>query len=359
MFTFLVKPTNNCNLRCRYCFINNNNKVIQRPMTIDDAYIVFQKIYDFVSGQGQNKCHILWHGGEPLLWGVDNFRRIFEYLAKFTDFEFEYSLQSNITLLTSEHLGLFKDYNCRLSTSIDGLKEHHNANRLLRNNDGSFDLVKEKLELAKSMGVHIGAVVVVSKTNINSLINIYEFFKSLGCGFRLNPLALIGEAKQIDNIGVTPEEYTQQLIKLFDYWIKDENAVGITNFIEIASNIQTGVTYQCSLSPNCQGSLTTIEPNGDVTPCDRFTGNEDFVYGNILTDDLEPIMRKKLEDFHRRAVLLYDTECKDCNLWNICRGGCPSDAYTVYGNINHKSLECIVYKTLVEHITRNNLVFSF
>ena len=77
-------------------------------MTIDDAYIVFQKIYDFVSGQGQNKCHILWHGGEPLLWGVDNFRRIFQYLAKFTDFEFEYSLQSNITLLTSEYLGLFK-----------------------------------------------------------------------------------------------------------------------------------------------------------------------------------------------------------------------------------------------------------
>lgn len=351
MYTFLFKTTNNCNLRCRYCFINNSNKANRMLMSIDSAKLAFQKIYDFIKYRGDNTCRILWHGGEPLLWGVDNYRELFEYLIiAFPNFQFTHCMQSNITLLTKEYLGLFSKYKCDISTSIDGYKELHDINRLKKNGYGSFDSVKRKLILANSMGAHIGAVVVVSKSNINYLREIYNFFKDINVGFRLNPISLIGEANGNDALGVTPEQFANELIDLFDYWIDDNNAVSITNFVEIASNLKTGITYSCDLSPNCQENLTTIEPNGDVTPCDRFTGISKFVYGNIFKDSLFDIMHRKCLDFRTRTIEIQNKECMGCDIWNICRGGCPASAFSNTGTIMHKGSECIAYKQLVYHV---------
>ena len=349
MHTFLIKPTNNCNLRCKYCFIDNNVKSTSKEMSIDLAYIIVDKIASFLMESQCLKCEILWHGGEPLIWDIDNYKKIFAYIYDtYPNIEWCQSLQTNLTLLTLQHIELFKKYNVNLSTSIDGYKELHNSTRILSNGVGSFETLYEKLQLVSSNKIRLGVILVLNSKNISSLLNIYNFFKKHNQSFKINPLVKLGESKVNDDLCISVEDYAQAMIRLFDYWIADNNAVPIYNFIEYASSIYTSITSCCSLSENCQEHITTIEPNGDIVACDRLCSQ--YNYGNIVNQTLSDIIEVKKKDFDQRKIELLRNECKDCEFWEVCKGGCPAESDTIHLNLSGRTIYCEAYKILFKHI---------
>lgn len=354
MYTFLIKPTNNCNLRCRYCFIDNDIKSEKTVMSLDNAKYIIDQIVSFVENEKHERCKLLWHGGEPLLWGVDNYEAIFSYIEHtHNHIQWEYSIQTNLTLINESYLTVFKKNNVGIGASMDGYKELHNKNRVFLNGKGSYDKLVEKILLARKNGVDIGVIVVVNSTNVKHLIEIYDFFKKNKIGFQLNPLMSIGEASK-NNLFVSMEEYEKALIELFDYWINDSDAAPIGNFIEIASSLKTGITSSCIFSQNCQQSLTVIEPNGDILPCDRFCGNNKYVYGNIFISNLDDIMKLKEHEFKKRSYIIRNETCKECRFVSICNGGCPADNNI---DLKEKSSFCEVYRNVFMHI--NNVVSNY
>lgn len=358
MHTFLIKPTNNCNLRCRYCFIDNRIKSESEIMSFNMARYIVDQIADFAREEKYENCKLLWHGGEPLLWGIDNYRSIFTYISEtYNDIDWEYSIQTNLLLLNEEYLDLFKRYKVGIGISMDGYRELHDTNRVHYDGSGSYDKVVDKILLARKNGVKVGAIVVVSSANIMYLEEIYNFFKKNKMGFQLNPLMSIGEATN-NKLSITNEEYEEALIKLFDLWINDSDAAPIGNFIEIASSLKTGVTSNCVFSRNCQNSITVIEPNGDVLPCDRLCGNDKFVFGNIFSSKLKEMMKQKKNKFERRSETIRNITCKDCVFLGICNGGCPADNSSQFEK-GEKSTLCEVYKELFMHINNVMSKYSF
>ena len=148
------------------------------------------------------------------------------------------AMQTNLTLLSDDFLEVFQKYGVQFSTSMDGYEELHNQTRVTITGEGSYKMIADKLSYIKSKGMDIGLIVVLNSKNIDYLIDIYKFFKEHNQEFIVNPLYIEGEVKHNNDLSITSEQYADAVIKLFDYWIKDYDAVNIGTFTEWASSLK-------------------------------------------------------------------------------------------------------------------------
>lgn len=318
-------------------------------MSTEFAKKVIDKIAEFLTETNVYGCKILWHGGEPLFGDAAKFDEILTYMhAQHPKIVWHNSIQTNLTLLTEEHIKVFNVHKMGISTSMDGYEQLHNQTRVMPNGEGSFQLFMNKLRLLRDNNIPVGMIVVLTSKNINNIIDIYEFYKSIKQGFRLNPLLDAGEAIVNDNLSITPNQYSGAMITLFDYWFKDKDAIPISNFIDWTSSLVTRLANVCVASKNCQTIFTVIEPNGDISVCDRLTGQKDFIFGNVENDNLLKVIFNKEHIFENRNKQLKNGECIDCKFWDICYGGCPSEGQTIM----NKTRYCQSYIDIFTHIEK-------
>ena len=142
--TGLISCTLECNLACKYCFEGNGEKkcppnigeINRRFMDSHDKIIKFiDNLYDY---NEQQKTSIIWHGGEPAL--VDP--KLMDTVMK-DQFDKEHNniswgMQTNGTIITDKHIEVFKKYNVGVGISLDGLKEHHDKNRVTQSGKPTF-----------------------------------------------------------------------------------------------------------------------------------------------------------------------------------------------------------------------------
>src|ERR1700744_1069627 len=76
----LVKVATRCNIDCSYCYWFRDASVYDKPKLMSDevSQQLLRRIEEHVTGHGLVDFPTVLHGGEPLLWGVENFRRFAE-----------------------------------------------------------------------------------------------------------------------------------------------------------------------------------------------------------------------------------------------------------------------------------------
>ena len=76
----LVKVAARCNIDCSYCYWFRDAAVYDKPklMSADVLHQLLRRIEEHLAGYSLVDFPIVLHGGEPLLWGVENFHRIAE-----------------------------------------------------------------------------------------------------------------------------------------------------------------------------------------------------------------------------------------------------------------------------------------
>src|SRR5947209_19573010 len=79
----LVKVATRCNIDCTYCYWFRDAAVYDKPklMSAEVLQQLLQRIEEHVTKNLLDDLPIILHGGEPLLWGVENFRAIAEACA--------------------------------------------------------------------------------------------------------------------------------------------------------------------------------------------------------------------------------------------------------------------------------------
>lgn len=357
-FTYIIKPTYSCNFQCKYCYLSNNTKKRSDTFSIDFVKQIITQIKEAHFKENRKKIAIILHGGEPLLWGKENYREALVFMQReLVDFDLHLSMQTNLSLIDEEYLDILTQYNVKLGFSLDGFKEIHDSQRVGIGNSTTFDTIMEKLALCRERGLKLGCIVVGSRKHIGRIPELYQFMKEKELNFKFNPLFISGEAKQNrDEYGITAQEYVQMCIELFDLWFDDQHGkVSESNFVEIASNIATGHTTGCMFSQNCQDNFLAIAPTGDVMPCGRFCddGLKQYAYGNLHHETLtEILLRIKQSEAYRRAEYIANSDCAKCKWFNICHGGCLHDGFLRNGDFKSKTLLCHAYKQLFAHIKK-------
>ncbi|MBO7529030.1 MAG: radical SAM protein [Bacteroidales bacterium] len=354
----ILKPTYACNFRCKYCYLSNITKAHTIAFDFEFAKHIVLQVKEALLAFSKRSVTFIWHGGEPLLWGKENFLKILDFMQCQLDrFDLHNLIQTNLSLIDNEYIDILSRHNVKLSFSLDGSKEINDNLRVDINGNPTFDTIMNKLYLCREKRLDPGCIVVGNRKHIGHMTELYRFMKEHKLGFKFNPLFIAGEAnRNCDKYSITSEEYAKMCVDLFDLWFFDShNNINELNFVEIASNIATGHTTGCIFSRNCQDDFMAIAPNGDVMPCGRFCDEElkHYSYGNLHNDSLFTIIsRVKNSDIYQRADYIANSSCAKCKWFNICHGGCPHDGYLKYGNFKNKSILCTAYKQIFAHIEK-------
>lgn len=351
----IIKPTYACNFRCKYCYLSNGTKTSNRTMDVEFAKKVFRQIKVCMAKSQSRKLTIIWHGGEPLLWGIENYRQILAYVRnELKGYNLKNCIQTNLSVIDKEYIELFKEYDVHVGFSFDGPKEINDSQRVDANGNGTYNTIVSKIKLCKENSISLGCIVVGSKRHMGHIQELYQCMCEHQLNFKFNPLFEAGEAQNNEDYGITSNEYAQMAIELFDLWYDDNlNQVNESNFQEIASALVTGKVSGCMFGKNCQENFIAISPDGEVFPCGRFCDESmnKYSYGNLHMESLEEILfRIKKSEIYKRAEYIERSSCKMCKFYNVCHGGCLHDGFLKSGDFTSKTFLCLAYKQIFAHI---------
>ncbi|MBE3141258.1 MAG: radical SAM protein, partial [Thermoplasmata archaeon] len=137
-----LEVTDKCNLSCRYCVYDENNKVAKKKhgssfMTEQTAYAAIDYLYDHSAER--KDIAIGFYGGEPLL----NFR-IIQNAVKYAigrrgDKTINFTITTNATLITAQIADFLRNYRFSVLVSIDGPSHYHDLWRVDTRNRGSYE----------------------------------------------------------------------------------------------------------------------------------------------------------------------------------------------------------------------------
>ena len=109
----LIKVASRCNIDCSYCYWFRDAAVYEKPKLMGDDVLqrLLQRIEEHVSRYPFADFPIVLHGGEPLLWGTENFHRFAEEceaISSRTGCEIPISVTTNGVLIDNEWLNCFE-----------------------------------------------------------------------------------------------------------------------------------------------------------------------------------------------------------------------------------------------------------
>lgn len=258
--SIIAKPTHDCNLSCKYCYIDE--KVELGMMSEQVLAQTIEKVSKFAEDS-----HWIWHGGEPLLMGVEFFKIIndIQNFYKKREKLFSNSIQTNGILIDNELIELIgKTGDFHIGFSIDGPEEIHNTLRTYENGKGSFKDVMSGFELLKNNKKKGGAICVVNAKSINYPKKLYDFFKLEKINVKFNPLINSGRAREnLESLWITPKQYGRFLSELWQIYNEDVQKDGMVSididpFMDVIGNIETGRPIGCNYSVSCRETFISI-----------------------------------------------------------------------------------------------------
>ncbi|MFH1990747.1 MAG: radical SAM protein [Patescibacteria group bacterium] len=343
----------NCNMTCSYCYHAGKNFSQGKFHRMPDE-IIWKTIFE--SSQLAKNVDFLWHGGEPLMVGINHFKKAVQ-IEKEINFagRVRNMIQTNGVLLTQAFCDFFAKENFKISTSIDGTKKINDTNRCFANGKGTYDKVKKAINLWRATGNNIGAIVLVTKANVNHPAEVYRGIKRLNltsCAFHF----CSQNEKCLTSMIPGRKETFEFFRSVFDKWFEnDDPSFPIRNFRNAIRVLCGGKPLDCaSMVDGCRGFIAVSE-NGDVYPCHRFVSKNEFLMGNIHYRSLSEIYENATHEYDRICSL--SGECKSCKWLEMCGGGCAYERFVTNGAFNSVHPECSIKKMIFRHIEKKTSSF--
>lgn len=372
-FTTLVKPIgSNCNLKCTYCYYLDKGLLYPKTsnkMDIMSDELLEEYIRQYLSANDSEQVTFCWHGGEPLLAGVDFYRKAMKLQKRYgRGKKIENTLQTNGTLINEEWCKFFAANNFLVGLSLDGPEDIHDSYRKNVGGAPTFGRIMRSVEQMTRLGVEFNTLSVINNLCEGRGLEIYNFFKSIGSRF-MQFLPAVELAAPVEGIerpviqspftgegqvtpwSVSPAGFGQFMIDIYDEWIRKDVGSYYVQLFDVTLAQFYGVPPAlCAFSKSCGDGLV-VEWNGDVYSCDHFVYPE-YKLGNISQDELKTMygsQKQFLFGLSKRNSLA--EECTRCKYYFACTGGCPKHRFGKIeeGESHAKNYLCEGYKMFFEH----------
>lgn len=332
--TIIFRATNSCNLECKYCYDKKNH--ISMNEENEEFELKIPKIIEYISVLWRDKnikSEIIFHGGEPLVINADNYDALMGKIKEMYP-KAKFSIQTNATLINEKNIRILKKYNVNIGISLDGFNEQTNCYRVYKNGKNSFENVMKKIELLKENDINFGIIMTLTNSVKGREKEFYEFIGKNNLKCNMRPAF---ECGQKCNEYMKNEDYYEFFKNLFNIWIEDkQGTVKLTQIKELYDEFICALqpNYRiksCSTSGNCFKNFISLDRMGNLYSCNRVYQNKEFFYGNIEELDMKELEEKINNEIKERNKYIQSSKCKSCKIYNNCRGGCPANAYSIYG----------------------------
>ena len=324
-----IQTTNNCNLRCSYCYIHTLGQ--DNYLTTNQIETFIEKTITTAKQEDLKLVQLRFAGGEPFL-KLNLWEKAIPKLREGLDeigCNLKVAILSNLVSLNDYYIKFIKNNGIGIGVSLDGLQEFHDATRHFKNGKGSFDIVNKNILKLKDNGITPCIMSVISNSNIEGLESFTEYIIKSGLHTRYSIVS--GEEIDINKL----IDVLIKCYKIFESAIED--GYEFSDLHEFCDLKFDRLFFQTCGDGYNGGALFT---NGEIYFCQRHFGVEKPL-GNIYEDDnILSIIRRKT--YYGKVA----KECERCSYKYICTSGCPIE------RINGKDPHCEVYKYIIPIIFR-------
>ncbi|MDP8206212.1 MAG: radical SAM protein [Candidatus Electryonea clarkiae] len=315
--------TQNCNLRCAYCYTGEKKNL---PMTLETA----QQAIDFLHEHSEKQCNITFLGGEPLL----EFKllcNIARYSRDKYGRYFNFRLSTNGTLLTKKVLSFFREHRIYFALSIDGNRKQHDSQRKFANNRGSYDTIMDNLDDIFEFNPYTMAVSVITPETVNHVSAGAKSLFAEGFRYVLQTLDYSADWKK-EHLKTLKEQYTI-LAEYYYHKLMDGKKIHYGPFDE---RIRTWAQKPYQKGDLCDIANThiAVAPSGRLYPCVQFIGEDrakwkDNSIGDVFSGFDNDRRISYIEDNYREKQ-----SCKGCALDGRCANFCGCVNWQATGNVD-------------------------
>ena len=363
-FHVLAKPTGAvCNLACRYCFFLRKERLYPGSRFRMTHEVLEEYIRQYIQAQPVPEVTIAWQGGEPTLMGLDFFRRSIELERKYgkAGTTIRNTMQTNGVLLDDEWCQFFRQNQFLIGLSLDGPREVHDAYRVDRRGNPTFDRVMRGLRLLRQHKVDFNILGTVHAANGDHPLEVYRFLKGEAGAQFIQFIPIVErendngfqEGNTVTDRSVDAEQYGRFMSQVFDEWVRQDVGRVFVQLFDVSLAAWVGAPPAlCVFSPTC-GNAPVLEHNGDVYSCDHFVEPKHLL-GNVKVSPLAALLNsEKQQGFGRSKLDMLPRYCRECEVRFVCHGGCPKDRFveTPDGEPGLNYL-CRGLKAFFQHIDR-------
>jgi uncharacterized protein len=360
----ILQPTAFCNINCEYCYLPNRDD--RHVMSLD----LVRAAVDFIFTEQLNgpDLTVVWHAGEPLVVNPDWYRRAFGAVAEAApqDIVLPHAVQTNGMLIDDKWCDLFLEFGVRVSVSLDGPAELHDARRKTRSGGGTHARVMRGIELLQKRKVPFSALCVVGAKTLPLADKLMDFFRANGiCEVGFN----IEEIENPSNSSTLQQPGSDRLFRRFFAQVLESAFSGqplITireqqNLLSCLEHPAFGrMFFNSQVAPfgivtvSSRGELFTFSPELAGLKNDRFA---DFAVGRLPGAKLDQILRS--QPFHDMwsEIGAGARECRNtCEYFDLCLGGAPINKIAENGSFaSTETMFCRFSQKIVADVVLSDL----
>lgn len=336
--TVVIKTNNRCNLKCSYCY-DEFNQIISRPsLTIETYHKMQDELIEYSNRHRIDHLNIIWHGGEPMLMGLDFYKDIIRQ-QQASCFKFSNLMQTNATLLNAGWIEFFRANDFKIGISFDGCPKSNAIHRQ------KTELVVKNLKEMNAKGISPSVICVISDQNYMFWRELFDFFAD----YDIDYLDLVPCYENNGRYTLTEAHYIDFFTHAFDLWIncgKKPNIRTFSNLVDLLTGeVQSLDFVTCSLTGRC-GEIISISPEGDVYFCDCLPKEPANMIGNMFNTSLYCLPKSNNYIELREYKNTVSQDCLSCLYRYACGAGC----LTRRKNNGGKDYYCYARKSLFAHI---------
>lgn len=306
-----LELTELCNLRCTFCYNS------QKPIVSDKVIQIIEKLVD------ENVMEIILTGGEPM-----THPKFYDILDKCCENFSKVMIQTNGTYIDQKAADVLAKHDLfGVNISLHGDKTKHEKLTLI---DGSYEKAFDAIKLLIERKIHLASNFVITKENIDSLEETIEYLYGVGLReltlTRFTPTGI-----GADNVYLAIDK--NELVAAL--YIAKEKMEKYSDFKIILANSIPACALPEELeffSDHCHFGISRfyIDVNGNVMMC----GMSRIKIGNMLEESFYDIKSKSKIYCDHVCGEDVPLDCKECNQFKTCRGGCRAAAYAVSNKVD-------------------------
>ncbi len=337
----LIKVASRCNIDCSYCYWFRDPAVYSKPKMMSEKVLeqLLQRLEEHVTAHSLPDLPLVLHGGEPLLWGIENFNRFAagcDAITMRTGTVFPIAVTTNGVLINDAWADCFAANGISVAISLDGPSHIHDAHRKTFQGGGTHAAAERAAQLLLKRGITVNALAVCNPAN--SPKDYTDFFADCGIAHYdiMIPDATVDER---------PPSIAAFYNALFDRWLeanRDKETVEIRTVTDMVAallgkNAPTeGVGYQ-------PVELCTIMTDGTVEAHDVLRiageGSSETTF-NIFDHALDEVRKEPRWKAARDASINLAEKCRQCKYMNVCGGGYLPHRFSKKNGYDNPSVYC-------------------
>ena len=347
----LIKVATRCNIDCSYCYWFRDAAVYAKPklMSAEVLRQLLRRLEEHIVKYSFAEFPLILHGGEPLLWGTENFHRIAEgceAISTRTGCEIPIAVTTNGILIDEAWLNCFEAHDIAVAISLDGPAHIHDIHRHTFQGTGTHAAVERAARMLVARDISVSALAVCNPEHDPK--EYFDFFAS--CGIPHYDI-MIPDA----TVDEKPPHIASFYKGLFDLWLeanRHEPSINIRIITDMVSALlgndapTEGVGYK-------PVELCTVMTDGSVEAHDVLRIAGDGVTKttfNIFEHAIDDIRNEPLWKEAREASINLCEKCRQCKFMNACGGGYLPHRFSKENGYNNPSTYCDDLYATFEHI---------